>query len=53
MPIQMLKIPELFKYTLSFLRSVYTSTMLDSVQFLRSTYDYLETWLYIVTTTDS
>jgi hypothetical protein len=27
--------------------------MLDSVQFLRSTYDYLETWLYVVTTADS
>jgi hypothetical protein len=45
-PIQTLMIPELFKDTISSLRSVYTSIMLDSVQFLRSTYDYLETWLY-------
>ena len=52
MPIQMLMIRGLFKDTLSSLRHVYTSIMLDSVQF-RSTYDYLETWLFIVTTTDS
>jgi len=49
----MLMIPELFKDTLSSVRPIYTSIMLDSVQFRSSTYDYLETWLCIVTTTDS
>jgi len=49
----MLMIPGLFKDTLSSLRPVYTTIMLDSVQFRSSTYDYLETWLCIVTTTDN